>query len=202
MNFEYKVLENIIPDTYQNILLEMYDTATAQWAYLPNLSGIESHEKDPNNKNIVPSIGFTQKVYQDNIGAVNGNWTFTAPLLWFLEHRTGIKVKHIDRVRANLMVPNGVNTSETYNEPHIDSPDFDSLTMLYYINDSDGETRIFDKTVKEGFNDLKMIHSQPHKKGDAIIFPSNRFHSSSSPITSDKRLNLNFVFYIENANEM
>ena len=202
MNFKYKVLENLIPETYQNILLEMYDSSVAQWAYLPNLSGIETNELDVNDKNIVPSIGFTQKVYQDNIGATNNNWTFTAPLLWFLEHRTGIKVKHIDRVRANLMVPNGNNNSSTYNEPHIDNVDLDCLTMLYYLNDSDGDTRIFDKNATQGFNDLTMIHSQPHKKGDALIFPSNQFHCSSSPIVSNRRMNLNFVFYIQNPDEI
>jgi hypothetical protein len=202
MNFKYKVLENFIPETYQNILLEMYDTSVAQWAYLPNLSGLELHEQDTNNKNIVPSFGFTQKVFQNNIGATNSNWSFTAPLLWFLEHTTGVKITDIDRVRANLMVPNGNKNSDTYNEPHIDDHRVDSLTMIYYLNDSDGDTRIFDKTVSEGFLDLKMIHSQRHKKGEAIIFPSNRFHSSSSPIKSDRRMNLNFVLNVENLNEM
>ena len=201
MNFEYKVLDNFIPETYQNILTEIYDTSIAQWAYLPSLSDLSKDEIDINDSNIVPSFAFTQKVYRADKNYTNHNWNFTAPMLWFLEHRTGVKIKSIERVHSNLMVPTGANAN-TYNEPHIDHPSSDCLTMIYYVNDADGDTRLFNKTVDEGFKNLKLIHSQPPSKGTAMIFPSNRFHSSSCPINATSRVILNFVMHIENAFEV
>jgi|TARA_B110000977_G_C10912713_1_gene429930 hypothetical protein len=201
MNFDYKVLDNFIPITYQNLLLEMFETSVAQWAYLPSLAGLDQNDLDPANNKIVPTMGLTQKVYFENT-PINKNWPITAPLLWFLEHRTGAVVQEIDRVTANLMVPVGNNDPSTYNEPHIDHPESHYLSMIYYLEDSDGETRIFNNKCNDGFYDLELIHSQPPKKGTAMIFPSTQFHASSSPIHSPSRRILNFVFSIENPHEM
>jgi hypothetical protein len=32
------------------------------------------------------------------------------------------------------------------------------------------------------------------KKGRAVIFPSNRYHASSSPVEASRRVIINFVF--------
>jgi hypothetical protein len=70
---------------------------------------------------------------------------------------------------------------------------------LYYVNDSDGDTFIFDKTSDDikgrrdifertKFNVLKRVTP---KKGRVVLFNGNRYHSSSGP-TKDVRCIINF----------
>ena len=54
-------------------------------------------------------------------------------------------------------------------------------------NDSDGDFRIFD-------DNLKVVKKITPKKGQAVLFNSNKYHSGSCPINSNIRLNINFVF--------
>ena len=91
-----------------------------------------------------------------------------------------------------------INSSENqYNPPHVDTPDTNSYSMVYYVNESDGDTRIFNKLSHQGYNDLELIYSNSPKKGTALLFKSNRYHSSSNPINYDKRNIINFVFKAE-----
>jgi hypothetical protein len=72
---------------------------------------------------------------------------------------------------------------------------------LYYLNDSDGDTFIFDKTLKDTpkvTSDTKyeIIKRITPKKGRAILFDGNKYHSSSGP-TKGVRCILNFNLLIK-----
>jgi hypothetical protein len=80
-----------------------------------------------------------------------------------------------------------------YDNPHVDAQ-FEHLVVLYYVNDSDGDTFIFDKTSEEisiPDPNMKIIKRITPKKGRAILFNGNRYHSSSCP-TKGVRCILNF----------
>jgi hypothetical protein len=87
-----------------------------------------------------------------------------------------------------------------YDNPHVDAQ-FEHLVCLYYINDSDGDTFIFDKTSNDTpitYPDTKfeIIKRITPKKGRAILFNGNRYHSSSCP-TNGVRCILNFNVLIK-----
>jgi hypothetical protein len=69
-------------------------------------------------------------------------------------------------------------------------------SFLYYVNDSDGDTFLFDEfqkdTIPLNFNILERISP---KKGKGIFFESDRYHASSNPKHTSIRLVLNFNFY-------
>jgi hypothetical protein len=58
--------------------------------------------------------------------------------MWFMEKHTDIKIQEIFRIRAVF-----VNKNETFGDfytvPHTDD-EHDHKTMIYYVNDSDGDT--------------------------------------------------------------
>lgn len=107
-------------------------------------------------------------------------------ILYFLEDKTGITTKFAARVKANLLLPMFDNADQ-YHPPHIDIANAEYLSMVYYVNDSDGPTRFFD-------NDGNIIQTVEPKKGRAVLFSSNIPHASSCPITSKHRIVINFVF--------
>ena len=74
---------------------------------------------------------------------------------------------------------------------HRDSPHDYLESILYYVNDSDGETLFFD-------NDRNLIKKVKPKKGRAIIFDSNTIHAASSPINCRFKVVINCIVYKKN----
>ena len=107
-------------------------------------------------------------------------------VMFFLDAETGIFCDYIMRAKANLLFPLFENNKQ-YHPPHIDHTDPKALSMVYYINDSDGPTRFFD-------NDGNIIQTVQPKKGRLVLFPSNIAHASSCPIQTPRRMVINYVF--------
>jgi hypothetical protein len=107
--------------------------------------------------------------------------------------KTNIEVK---RAKFNMLIKD-TNTSHHY--PHVDigSTDLGKIkTLLYYVSDSDGDTYFFNEIAPNIGTELTINKTVTPKKGTAVVFDSNIFHASSSPITTDKRIVLNIVFKI------
>ena len=64
-------------------------------------------------------------------------------------------------------------------------------SLLYYVNDSDGDTKFFD-------NDYNQIQSVTPKKGRSVFFNSNLLHAGSNPIKNDVRIVVNSILEVEN----
>lgn len=110
----------------------------------------------------------------------------------FIE-KNNIKVDEVFRIKANLILKNTDANSIHY--PHIDKVK-QHLVFLYYVNDSDGDTILFDKKYPyEDFNNLKIVDRVSPKAGRAIVFDGLRYHSSSSPVKNNIRcvININFT---------
>jgi hypothetical protein len=94
----------------------------------------------------------------------------------------------VHRIKANLTQPNIVKHSAA----HVDmKPDY-YYSMLYYINDADGDTVFF----SEGDKPENEIARVSPKKGRIAIFPSNISHCGSSPIHTKRRMVINYIFTV------
>jgi hypothetical protein len=71
--------------------------------------------------------------------------------------------------------------------------DVPHLVLLYYVNDSDGDTILYDKTMDDipyeeqypdEYCDLNITHRVTPKKGRVLIFDGRHYHASSSPTKS------------------
>ena len=69
---------------------------------------------------------------------------------------------------------------------HTDSSNPESVTYLYYVNDSDGPTTLYNS------NEEKIIIHP--KQGKMVRFPSNTRHSANVPFNYETRIVLNMVF--------
>lgn len=90
------------------------------------------------------------------------------------------------RGKINITTVQPNYPKNNFSGPHIDTDDDNFWSLIYYINDSDGDTHLFlrDRTVK----------SFTPRQGSALLFKSNIYHSGSPPHLSTNRAILNFVF--------
>lgn len=114
--------------------------------------------------------------------------------------RNNVIITEIQRMKINnqtkSMWPQW-NEENCCNEIHYDNAIPGNRTLVYYINDSDGDTILFD-TKYEGtnkeYNMKPLIKVQP-RKGRAVVFDTSRFHAPQNPTYTPRRylLNINFM---------
>ncbi len=187
----YNVIENFIPDSYSDVLLA--EIEKIEWKFTPSASNV-GNNYDRNNPNIQDSIQYVHGVtgYNDPPSSL---YSLVVPLVWFFEKETNIKIKNILRIKINCLTRDG--TESKYNPPHVDVTQPGFLSLIYYVNDSDGDTVIFDKSHKDGHNNLTPIGRITPKKGTATLIPSDIFHSSSCPINTLRRMVVNIILQPE-----
>jgi len=103
-----------------------------------------------------------------------------------LSEYTNMRDKSIFRIRANLSVPQPGNEKDHMLPPHKDELDENYYSLLYYVNDSDGDTLFFK-------DDFELIERVSPKKGRCVIFNSSIYHCGQLPIKSDKRIVINYM---------
>ena len=104
----------------------------------------------------------------------------------------GIEIKEILRIKANIL--NKTDKQDHIHPPHVDMT-IPHLVLLYYVNDSDGDTIMFhQKYSSEEIHTLTVDKRITPKAGAAIVFDGLTYHSSSSPRHAEERIVLNINF--------
>lgn len=142
---------------------------------------VYGYEPDPLTRD-VPwlSHGFIKE------GVVNSPTTHVPVMVLnrFLEH-TGYKHTDIIRITANMTRP---SFGERKPLPiHIDQPHRAHDILIYYANDADGETVIYNNREHR-----RIIKSVEPKKNRFLFFSGNYWHTSFVPQQHDVRLVINF----------
>ena len=101
--------------------------------------------------------------------------------------------KKITRIKSNLNYNLTNYTKDNHQNIHADVADerghlrkHTYMSLLYYVNDSDGDTKFFNKD--------KIFYSSKPKKGTALLFNSEIEHAGSNPINTTHRMVINFIF--------
>ena len=197
-----QILTNLIPEVYQEELKQTVEEIP--FYYTPSIGY---------NSTSLPTAGIK---FLDNIGFSHGlviegqqdsmYWSLFRPILYFFTQKTGVKVNKVIRVRLRLTFQHPDRNEFLFNKPHTDLFEFNQpyKTLVYYINDSDGDTFIFDKLFNKSedldnaleYIDKKIILQNTPKQGDAIYFDGHQYHAGNSPIKYKHRYVINFDFTI------
>lgn len=112
-------------------------------------------------------------------------------------NKSGVFAENPFRVKFNLLPKCERSKEIQFNTPHIDAG-FDHYVFLYYINDSDGDTFVFEETsdrygMEEAwkFKDFTIKERITPKKGRLLIFDGKFYHTSSHPTNTDLRCVIN-----------
>ena len=94
-------------------------------------------------------------------------------------------IKSLLRCKFNRLLRNENFTINNYNIPHQDTENNGDTSMIYYVNDSDGNTVFFENNT--------IVNRITPKQGDIVLFPSNLWHASCNPSKNAERIVLNVV---------
>jgi len=202
------IIDDFVPEVFQDYLYKNYSKKA--WYFLDGIDGetsyrnkeLQNFQIDPNNPildNIEEQFQFVWESFHlaRNIFREED----INPLFFFhyLQLHTNFQYNfNPQRCKINLQTNAPHFKKTSHNAPHTDLGDSmpNHWTMIYYVNDSDGDTLIFNETPKyrpvKNFTINKKISP---KRGRAIIFPGDRFHCGTTPIISKARIvaNLNFL---------
>lgn len=123
------------------------------------------------------------------------------PIFYSAQDRLEMKFPGLTRVKANILLQQPTAPADHYNIPHQDSKG-NTLSMVYYCNDSDGDTFLFNEFYTGKPPERLTIKERiTPKKNRAVIFDSTRYHASANPIHTNARFVLNFVIVKSTINE-
>jgi hypothetical protein len=183
------VVDNVIPVDYQNHLATLMTSFDFPWVFNNYMvSGDADFKDDPNNH-----PGFNHFFYEKRT-PTSTFFQLLYPLVLSITSQTGVSFNQLIRMRANLTLCNPGSTQD-HHMPHIDSF-FPHWNAIYYVNDSDGDTVIFNETndtydsgqddilkIKQGEFTIKQRITP--KQGRLVAFPGKYYHSSS-PVRSHR----------------
>jgi len=190
MNYQY--FENLIPLGYSKTILKKFEE-NMPWYYTDSASGVNENY-DIHNPNIKDSIQFVHPIADDNI-ARSELFPLILPIVWFLEKASGLQLINVLRMKANCLTRDGEHSY--YNPPHIDVAESGYHSLIYYVNDSDGDTVLFNEFYDHGHNNLTEMARITPRQGSALLIPSHLFHSSSCPINIKKRMVVNTILELK-----
>ena len=104
----------------------------------------------------------------------------------------------IIRIKGNFCTRVSEQPINSHQSPHIDS-NVNHWVMIYYVNDSDGDTIIFNEKLEhphtmESIKSLTIKKKITPKQGRIVIFDGSYLHAGTHPRSSNSRIVINYVF--------
>ena len=96
-----------------------------------------------------------------------------------------LNINLVDIIAARLFITVPHKTTLDYYAPHTDRPE-EHLGLIYYVNDSDGDTIFFENN--------KELQRVTPKKGRIVLFDGNTLHAGGFP-TNNPRCIVNYNLY-------
>jgi hypothetical protein len=173
------IYENVIDEIDENILLEYMQSKYTEWHFVENIAksdiehlpfnGWSTHitEHEPVDDYIFDII---KKIEKNSLNKSN---------LKFLKNY---------RYKLSCLEPLNIPISleELYSNTHVDD-DIEHIVLIYYANDIDGDTILFDKNNE-------ILKSISPKKGKVVLFDGSINHCPSWPKEKNRySLNYNIV---------
>jgi hypothetical protein len=123
------------------------------------------------------------------------------PILFVFCEKANIEYHALLRIRVGLFTRS--ITESKHHNPHVDYAE-PHLTAVYYVNDCDGDTFIFEETIDDvsveesgsyaNANRFRIHRAITPQRGKMICFDGRHYHASSYPTRASKRIAVTFNF--------
>lgn len=185
---EVVVLDNVIPVELQDRILDMVQDHRFNWHFAPSniYEGDEVRGQTFLDNRTIDSFQFYHLFVHTEINYNEPFYEHFRPLVNGIQKAFNLQNTNVLRVKANMLTNNRRFYPLAYNPAHVDG-EYDHWVVVYYVNDSDGDTVIFNQTYGSQYEELTEMARVSPKKGRAVCFPGKYFHASSNPTTLDWR---------------
>jgi hypothetical protein len=185
------VLDDVLPEQYQNKIRDELLSEYINWHFMKDIAFNQKDIKDFQLSKSIPA--FAHKFYDRSVGVISPGYGLVLPVVYFACEKIDYKINEIINVRSFLSMP---VQGSTHDHVHVDRPEPHTV-VLYYVDDSDGDTIFFNETYKDisednaKFEKLTIRKTVTPKKGRAVIFDGSFYHTATRP-TNGSRLIINF----------
>jgi len=201
------VFDELIPKTFQESILKTVDGKSIfPWYLLRKVGHTHSANLEYADPNVIDGGGFYHSVVDDG-EIISKYFDYFRSILYFLNDKTGLVPDKVIRIRLRYTNQQSGHTEETYGPIHVDFTkyDFPYYTLLYYVEDSDGDTFLFDKVFNptidsydpENLKNIPVVYRQTPRQGQGLLFNGHRYHAGNYPINYQSRIVINFDFTIK-----
>jgi hypothetical protein len=181
MNFE--IIDNIVDHEVQDQIESALLGSETNWRFSRSSAYKQELFPDVSEEQRKQITQFNHVVFDGQIK--NPNYELYASVAQAVADRKNQKILAITNMRAHLQLP---IQNKPIGIPHVDKHDTNPFSVIvYYVNDSDGDTVLFNKDKTE-------LVRVPPKKGRCVIFDGKIYHRAGMP-TIDIRCIINYNLY-------
>lgn len=189
---EVLVIDDFLTPSYHNTLYNNITSANFPWRYIHNVTSVTADE----NEYGYGSFAFQHDIINYDRGqiieGISGHQGFLMPLLFQVKDITG--ADNIIRARIDSTL---YNPEKFMHGVHTDLPGLSHWSSVYYVNDSDGETIIFDAHEEDvRITEAELTPSNVKeivkpKANRIVIFDGGFYHTGHSPSENKRRIIIN-----------
>ena len=185
--FKPEEVLNVVDKEYQQKIYDYLTDIGFDWHFMEDTTFERSN--DPRTS----TPAFANLLYYEK-NETNPHYDFFKPLLDAVEKSFNLKINKLMRMRAGFLLNTKYSLPSLpykYNTPHRDY-DQDHYVVVYYVNQTDGDTVIFHETqAAEKYYPLHKCKPEP---GKMLLFNGWHYHASTCPKVFSKRLAININF--------
>ena len=197
MNFDYKIIDDFIPLSWQEDIKKMLFSPTFPWYFSSDIN-LGLHAKGDLSPAFSHSFCLDKVIHSNYFGAF-------APMAHIGVDKAGVEFTGITNLRTFFQLPLAESIRKKADPIHVDQYG-DHLVVLYYVVDSDGDTVFVGKrsqgNEKEEHleaKDYKELLRVTPKQGRAVVFNGRIYHTAEQPVKNKRCIvNLDITYKKEN----
>ena len=199
------ILDDFVPQKVQDSIEQLCVSGRFQWyfnqssnyaSYSNRDKSLEDYERMTEISAGVDTPQFIHSVYHYQYNTESYHFTAFNNLLSYAP----VSIDTLLRIKLNLNYSHKSVTKDQYSIPHVDFVGIENLTtLIYYVNDSDGDTIIFNEKRTTGDlpppKKLTVKQTVSPKKGRFVMFDGSYLHAGNFPSGESPRIvvNMNII---------
>lgn len=195
-------VDNLLPPVFLNEIKSILHGDKFPWFYYESVGSNDEDVDIPKHPQSIRIPGFVHiLVYTgDNGPIVNSEcWETVKPISYFISDRCNMDFKNIVRCKVNMTtpIPRRDFDKDNFSIPHIDHRGINNTTAIFYVDDSDGDTVIFNEVYDGSIPESVTVKDRVKPKSNKlIVFDGNMYHAGSLPLDYKSRITINFNFEV------
>lgn len=178
------IINDFLTPSYHTDILNQLDSAQYAWFYQSNITYTNTRGPD------LGDFGFANWIKN-----AEGVWTNSFFVPFCYKIKDVLEASSIGRVRLDMTC---YNPNVKVHEAHVDL-DIPHYSAVYYVNDSDGDTIIYDQTFEGNMNppaELTVKRRVEPKANRLLLFNGKYFHTGTSPSKHKNRIIINSNYFL------